>query len=104
MGAIKVDCTCTSNGNNGNGASGDGSTTTTSPHAEWEHKFDLVRSMNNLHSRMDYIDGGAFIDRSKWVEWLAKLNKASWADDKHKLNYLWFTLLEKPDMILANDN
>jgi hypothetical protein len=105
MGAIKVDCTCTSNGNSGNGGIGDGSSpTTTSPHAEWEHKFDLVRSMNNLHSRMDYIDGGAFVERSKWVEWLAKLNKASWADDKHKLNYLWFTLLEKPDMIFANDS
>jgi hypothetical protein len=66
---------------------------------EWEAKFDLVRSMNNLHSRMDFIDNGALVDGNKWVEWLAKLNCLGWEDDKHKLNYMWFTLLEKPDLI-----
>jgi hypothetical protein len=66
---------------------------------EWEAKFDLVRSMNNLHSRMDFIDNGALVSGNKWVDWLEKLNCLGWEDDKHKLNYMWFTLLEKPDLI-----
>jgi hypothetical protein len=72
---------------------------------QWEAKFDLVRSMNNLHSRMDYMDDGAMVSGhdNKWVQWLEKLNTVSWEDDKHKLNYLWFTLLEKPDLIYNRD-
>lgn len=65
----------------------------------WDSQFDLVRSMNNLHTRLDFLDQGAYTNRRTWVSWLDKLNKAQWEDDQHKLNYLWFTLLEKPDFI-----
>jgi hypothetical protein len=51
---------------------------------EWEAKFDLVRSMNNVHSRMDSIDNGALVSGNKWVDWLEKLNSVSSEDDKHK--------------------
>jgi hypothetical protein len=66
---------------------------------EWDAKFDLVRSMNNVHCRLDHIlgDQGAYRNRFAWSEWLAKLNAVGWEDEKHKLNYVWFTLLEKPD-------
>ncbi len=66
---------------------------------EWEKKFDLVRSMNNLHGRLQFVEEGALEDRVKWVEWLAKLGNLGWEDDKHKINYLWFTILEKPDFV-----
>lgn len=88
---------------------------------EWEAQFDLVRSMNNLHNRLDYVvskrhspsmeDTGfntlkaGFGSRDKWVEWLVKLGTGlPWEDDKHRLNYLWFTLLEKPDFIYSHVN
>lgn len=66
---------------------------------EWERKFDLVRSMNNLHGRLQFVEDGALENRGKWVDWLAKLGNLGWEDDKHKVNYLWFTILEKPDFV-----
>jgi hypothetical protein len=98
---------------------------------EWEGQFDLVRSMNNLHNRLDYVVSigdhvssiapipsstkhgqhhhqhkytCSFASRFKWVEWLAKLGTGlAWEDDKHRLNYLWFTLLEKPEFIYSHE-
>jgi hypothetical protein len=67
--------------------------------AAWEAKFDLVRSMNNLHGRLDYLQKGVFQSRATWVEWLAKLGSLGWEDDKHKLNYIWYTLRERPEFI-----
>jgi hypothetical protein len=66
---------------------------------EWERKFDLVRSMNNLHGRLQFVEEGALEDRGKWLEWLTKLGNLGWEDDKHKINYLWFTILEKPEFV-----
>lgn len=66
---------------------------------EWEKKFDLVRSMNNLHGRLQFVEEGALEDRAKWVDWLTKLGNLGWEDDKHKVNYLWFTILEKPEFV-----
>ena len=65
----------------------------------WENNFDLVRSMNNLHGRPTFVDQGSFRSRSKFVDWLAKLGNLAWEDEKHKLNYIWFSLLEKPDFL-----
>ena len=88
---------------------------------EWEAQFDLVRSMNNLHNRLEYVlvekedesnnRGKAssnkkykarFVSRGDWIDWLVKLGTGlPWEDDMHRLNYLWFTLLEKPDFIYS---
>ena len=87
----------------------------------WEGQFDLVRSMNNLHNRLDFVvslpdSAGtvprargqykakcSFASREKWMEWLAKLGTGlAWEDDKHRINYLWFTLLEKPEFIYSH--
>ncbi|CAB9502971.1 expressed unknown protein [Seminavis robusta] len=89
---------------------------------DWEGQFDLVRSMNNLHNRLDFVvstrhntvtaanNNGhykskcSFASRTLWVEWLAKLGTGlAWEDDKHRINYLWFTLLEKPEFIYSHE-
>jgi hypothetical protein len=69
--------------------------------ASWNARFDLVRSMNNLHSRLDYLDplSGSFSTQAMFIEWLARINSISWQDDQHRLNYIWFTLIERPDFI-----
>jgi len=95
----------------------------------WEGQFDLVRSMNNLHNRLDYVvqesdtttaaitnttsqDGNndhyhqakcSFASQDKWIEWLAKLGTGlPWEDNKYRINYLWFTLMEKPEFIYSH--
>jgi hypothetical protein len=30
---------------------------------------------------------------------MAKLGNLGWEDEKHKLNYIWFSLLEKPGFV-----
>ena len=67
----------------------------------WVATFDLVRSLNNLHRRLDYVvpDTGGYPNKSKWIDWLSKISTLQWEDDTHKINYLWHTLLEKPEYI-----
>jgi hypothetical protein len=67
----------------------------------WVATFDLVRSLNNLHRRLDYAvpETGGYPNRSKWVDWLSVVSNLQWEDDAHIVNYLWYTLLEKPDFI-----
>lgn len=78
----------------------------------WQATFDLVRSMNNIHGRLQFLEVGrgggggekggtttTYASRERWIEWLAKLSQISWEDDAHKINYLWYTLLEQPDYI-----
>ena len=68
--------------------------------ASWQATFDLVRSMNNIHGRLQFLgESGSFASRVKWIEWLAKLSQISWEDEAHKANYIWFTLLERPDYV-----
>ncbi|KAL7565070.1 hypothetical protein ACA910_005080 [Epithemia clementina (nom. ined.)] len=65
----------------------------------WQATFDLVRSMNNIHGRLNFLESGTYTSRERWIEWLAKLSQISWEDEAHKANYLWFTILERPDFV-----
>ena len=66
----------------------------------WVATFDLVRPLNNLHRRLEYKDeNGRFTDTDRWMEWFQVLSNLPWIDEKRKLNYIWFTLLEQPEMI-----
>jgi hypothetical protein len=67
----------------------------------WVATCDLVRSLNNLHRRLDYVvpETGGYPSKSKWIDWLSKISTLPWEDDTHKINYLWHTLLEKPEYI-----
>mmetsp|Transcript_19306 Transcript_19306/g.41530 ORF Transcript_19306/g.41530 Transcript_19306/m.41530 type:complete len:514 (+) Transcript_19306:108-1649(+) len=66
---------------------------------QWQANFDLVRSMNNLHGRLGFFEAGAYASRIHWIQWLAQLSQITWEDDAHKTNYLWFTILERPDFV-----
>eukprot|EP00527_Entomoneis_sp_CCMP2396_P007964 CAMPEP_0198151416 /NCGR_PEP_ID=MMETSP1443-20131203/55532_1 /TAXON_ID=186043 /ORGANISM="Entomoneis sp., Strain CCMP2396" /LENGTH=431 /DNA_ID=CAMNT_0043817065 /DNA_START=52 /DNA_END=1344 /DNA_ORIENTATION=+ len=57
----------------------------------WQANFDLVRSMNNLHGRLLYLEerSGSYASRLRWLDWLAKLSQITWEDEAHKVNYLW---------------
>lgn len=68
----------------------------------WTATFDLVRPLNNLHRRLEYIkeDGsGGYRSKDKWIEWLVVLNTLPWIGEARKLNYMWFALLEQPELI-----
>ena len=68
----------------------------------WVATFDLVRPLNNLHRRLEYIkeDGsGGYRSRDTWVEWLSVVGNLPWIGEARKLNYIWFALLEEPDLI-----
>mmetsp|Transcript_12537 Transcript_12537/g.25962 ORF Transcript_12537/g.25962 Transcript_12537/m.25962 type:complete len:434 (-) Transcript_12537:481-1782(-) len=65
----------------------------------WQSNFDLVRSMNNLHGRLGFFESGSNISRIRWIELLAQLSQITWEDEAHKTNYLWFTILERPDFV-----
>jgi hypothetical protein len=67
----------------------------------WVATFDLVRSLNNLHRRLDYVvpETGGYPNRARWMDWLSVVGNLPWQDEAHKLNYLWFTLLEQPDFV-----
>lgn len=67
----------------------------------WVATFHLVRSMNNLHRRLEYVmpETGGYPSRDRWIEWLAVLGNIGWQDEAHRVNYLWFTLLEKPEFL-----
>ncbi len=66
----------------------------------WVATFDLVRPLNNLHRRLEYKNAeGRFVDPQRWMEWFQVLSDLPWIDDTRKLNYIWFTLCEQPEMI-----
>ena len=67
----------------------------------WVETFHLVRSMNNLHNRLAYVmpESGGYLSRNRWIEWLAVLGNIGWQDEAHRVNYLWFTLLEQPNFV-----
>ena len=62
--------------------------------------FDLVRPLNNLHRRLEYLNAeGKYRSRQAWVEYLSVLGNLPWIGDARTINYLWFALLEAPKMI-----
>ncbi|KAI2499076.1 hypothetical protein MHU86_15406 [Fragilaria crotonensis] len=66
----------------------------------WEAEFDLVRSMNNLHGRLEVIVDGMITSREDWVDWASKIGASStWEADSKKLNYIWFALREHPGIV-----
>jgi len=66
----------------------------------WAATFDLVRPLNNLHRRLEYKDErGRFVNPQLWMDWFQVLSNLPWIDETRKLNYIWFTLLEQPEMI-----
>jgi len=94
--------------------------------AHWVATMDLVRPLNNLHSRLEYrvkiqmenkngsASGSdnnnhtnnhhacsyyAYKSRNDWIAWLAVLANLPWIEDARKVNYLWFTLLEQPGLV-----
>jgi len=70
--------------------------------ASWVATFDLVRPLNNLHRRLEYINvtgGGGYRSREAWINWLHVIGNLPWIGEARKLNYIWFTLLEQPEMI-----
>ena len=68
---------------------------------QWVATFHVVRSMNNLHRRLEYVvpETGGYPSRDRWIEWLSVLGNIGWQDDAHQVNYLWFTLLEQPNFV-----
>lgn len=71
----------------------------------WVATFDMVRPLNNLHRRLEYIEldgnSGTYKYRSKeaWTEFLSVLGNLSWVGDARQVNYLWFALLEQPQLM-----
>jgi hypothetical protein len=71
----------------------------------WVATFDLVRPLNNLHRRLEYMNhqdntgGSLYTSRERWIEWLAVVGNLPWLEEERKLNYLWFALLEQPDFV-----
>lgn len=67
----------------------------------WVATFDLVRPLNNLHRRLEYIreDGGGYRSRDAWIEWLSVVGNLPWIGEARKVNYLWFALLEQPELV-----
>lgn len=69
--------------------------------ATWVATMDLVRPLNNLHRRLEYKemtdqDGLVYVSKARWIDWLVALDNLPWLDDRRKLNYVWFTLLDQP--------
>jgi hypothetical protein len=72
--------------------------------AFWVAEFDLVRSLNNLHGRLNVVSSeGTIRNRQDWIEWLARIGNGvgSWESDSKKLNYLWFAIRHNPEMLLS---
>eukprot|EP00545_Synedropsis_sp_CCMP1620_P009743 CAMPEP_0119019622 /NCGR_PEP_ID=MMETSP1176-20130426/22304_1 /TAXON_ID=265551 /ORGANISM="Synedropsis recta cf, Strain CCMP1620" /LENGTH=402 /DNA_ID=CAMNT_0006973869 /DNA_START=60 /DNA_END=1268 /DNA_ORIENTATION=+ len=67
----------------------------------WEAEFDLVRSMNNLHGRLDIVKDGKVASKGDWLDWVSHIGSGGWEGDSKKLNYIWFALREHPEMLVS---
>jgi hypothetical protein len=79
----------------------------------WSDKFRIVANMNTKHGCGEFLQDGAFDSKVDWVNWLARLadleeNAEMEMDDEEDdememdariLNFLWYTLREKPEFI-----
>jgi hypothetical protein len=57
----------------------------------------------NTKGRGKFLQSGVFDSKIEWVAWLARLaaidEDNEEADDARRLNFLWYTLIEKPEFI-----
>jgi hypothetical protein len=83
--------------------------------ADWTAKYKIVVDMNIKYGRGGFMEGGVFPDRVTWMDWVIRLAKVAPVkdvkmcdtgqeeevqdDETRQLNYIWYTLLEKPDFI-----
>jgi hypothetical protein len=70
----------------------------------WQSKFDLVIDMNTKHGRGEFLEIGAFDSEADWFSFLARLAglvENAEADDARNLNFLWYTISEKPEFIVS---
>lgn len=58
--------------------------------------------MNKI-GRGQFLQSGVFDSKNEWLEWLAMLaalgEENEEADDARRLNFLWYTLIKKPEFI-----
>jgi hypothetical protein len=68
----------------------------------WMETFDLVVFMNCKHNRGRFLTNGVFPSKAMWVDFLAELTSTTshcyWSEAR-KLNAIWHTLREDPDLI-----
>lgn len=68
--------------------------------ATWEAEFDLVRSLNNLHGRLDVVLDGMITSKMDWIDWISRIGASGgWEPDSKKLNYIWFALRDHPGVV-----
>jgi hypothetical protein len=66
----------------------------------WQSTFDLMRFMNRTCHRGHFMENGVFPSKAIWVNFLAEIVSArSYWNAEQKLNALWHTLREDPDLI-----
>jgi hypothetical protein len=67
----------------------------------WESTFNLVILMNVRYRRGHFLENGVFASKAMWVDFLAELasfRHFGWSEAQ-KLNAIWYTLREDPDLI-----
>jgi hypothetical protein len=87
--------------------------------AGWTATYKMVADMNLKYGRGEFMEGGVFPDKVSWMDWVIRLANVAPAEEMEeeeeeeegkeedekqdfetcKLNYIWYTLLEKPDFI-----
>lgn len=67
--------------------------------ARWVAEFDLVRSMNNLHGRLDIVPNGKIGSKREWIDWISKIGNQGWEAETKRLNYIWFALRQNPEIV-----
>jgi hypothetical protein len=79
--------------------------------AGWTATYKMVVHMNTKHGRGEFMEGGVFPDRVAWIDWVIRLANVAPAEEveededekqdfeARKLNYIWFTLVQKPDFV-----
>jgi hypothetical protein len=66
----------------------------------WKTTFDLVESLNGLYHRRRFLRNGVFPSRTMLVSFLAEIASIDpYGNKARKLNAIWYTLRESPDLI-----
>jgi hypothetical protein len=66
----------------------------------WKTTFDLVESLNGLYHRRRFLRNGVFPLRTMLVSFLAEIASIDpYGNKARKLNAIWYTLRESPDLI-----